>query len=206
MKSYTFHVSLPRTGRTWRKIELREDQMLHDLHLAIQDAFEWDNDHLYAFFMSGKAWDNDSEYRLPDGHTPWGEFIDEEDDDDDDDVPDLSALSPAEREAQLRQFFGQDTHLTLAEMEAKFADFWESFWAEEAEAGPGNTLETPLSALNLQPKQEFMYLFDFGDEYRFKVRVFASNDTADPTIDYPRLVESVGDSPPQYRDWDDEEW
>ncbi len=204
MKSYIFHVSLPGTGRTWRKIELRADQTLHDLHLAIQDAFEWGNDHLYAFFMSGKAWDNASEYRLPEGHTPWGEFI--EDDDEDDDELGPPELTPEEREAHLRRFFGEDSGLTLAEMETGFAEFWESFWEEVAESGPGNSLETELSALNLQPKQDFMYLFDFGDEHRFKVRVHAINEPANPVGDYPRVVESVGDAPSQYGYWDEDEW
>ena len=205
MKSYTFHVSLPGTGRTWRKLELCAGQTLHDLHLAIQSAFEWDDDHLYAFFMSGKAWDSDSEYRPPDGYASWGELVGEdEDDDDDNDELEPPELTPEEREAQLRQIFGRDTDMTLAEMEAKMADFRESFWEDAAESGPGNSLETELSALNLQPKQEFMYLFDFGDDHRFKVRVHAINEQADPAVDYPRLVESVGDSPPQYGYWDDE--
>lgn len=39
-------------------------QSLHDLHLAIQTAFGWDNDHLYSFFMSGRAWDSASEYAM----------------------------------------------------------------------------------------------------------------------------------------------
>ena len=66
MKTLTFHVSLPGTGRTWRKLELRADQTLEDLHFAIQDAFEWDADHMYSFFMSGKAWDTATEYAGPD--------------------------------------------------------------------------------------------------------------------------------------------
>jgi hypothetical protein len=146
--------------------------------------------------MSGKAWDSDSEYRLPEGYTPWGEFIEDDEDEDDLEPPELT---PAEREASLRALFGYDTEMTLEEMEAEMADFWESF----LQSGPGNTLETELAALDLQPKQEFMYLFDFGDEHRFKVRVHAISKQADPTGDYPRLVESVGDSPPQYY-WEDE--
>jgi hypothetical protein len=200
MKSYIFHVSLRGTGRTWRKIELRADQTLHDLHLAIQNAFEWDNDHMYAFFMSGKAWDSASEYRLPEGYAPWGEFIE----DDEDDEPEPPELTPEEREASLRQLFGPDSGLTLAEMEAEMADFWESVLADEAEAGPRNSLETELAVLNLQPGQEFLYLFDFGDEHRFKVRVSAINEPADPATEYPRVVESVGKAPRQYRNWDDE--
>lgn len=62
-----------------------------------------------------------------------------------------------------------------------------------------------LESLNLKPKQTFLYLFDYGDEWRFRVRVHAVNEHADPDAGYPRLVESVGEAPPQYPDWDDEE-
>ena len=55
MKTYTFRVSLEQMDETWRLIELREDQTLQDLHYAIQEAFAWEADHLYSFFMSGKA-------------------------------------------------------------------------------------------------------------------------------------------------------
>ena len=45
-----------------RDIEIRSDQTLHDLHLAIQDAFELDNEHLYAFYMNGNAFDRQFGY------------------------------------------------------------------------------------------------------------------------------------------------
>lgn len=199
MKSYIFHVSLRGTGRTWRKIELRANQTLHDLHMAIQSAFNWSNDHLYAFYMSGKAWDLNSEYSLPEGYTPWGELID--DDEEENAVPEKPELTREEAEAKLRQLFGPDSTLTLAEMEAQIVEFWESFWKEIEETGPGNALKTELAALNLQLRQEFMYLFDFGDCHRFKVRVFAINEQADPAVKYPRLVETVGASPRQYGRW-----
>ena len=52
-----------------------------------------------------------------------------------------------------------------------------------------------------------MYLFDYGDEWRFKVRVHAIADfrdeNADPDAEYPRLVESVGEAPEQYPAWDE---
>jgi len=38
VKTYTLHVSLPGTGRVWRKIEIRADQTLENLHFAIQRA------------------------------------------------------------------------------------------------------------------------------------------------------------------------
>lgn len=43
----------------WREIEIRENQTLMLLHQAIQRAFQWYDDHLYAFFMSGRGWDSD---------------------------------------------------------------------------------------------------------------------------------------------------
>lgn len=50
--AYTFKVSLSKT--LWRKINLSYKHTFGDLHNAIQDAFEFDNDHLYAFYMEGK--------------------------------------------------------------------------------------------------------------------------------------------------------
>lgn len=46
----------------FRVIEIEERQNLYNLHLIIQDAFGWDNDHMYSFYMSGIRWDWDSEY------------------------------------------------------------------------------------------------------------------------------------------------
>ena len=51
--------------KVWRDIEIADDQTLEDLHLIIQEAFEWDDDHLYSFFMSGKAWDGRTEIGAP---------------------------------------------------------------------------------------------------------------------------------------------
>lgn len=49
--TYTFKVSLSKT--LWRKINLSDKHTLGDLHNAIQEAFEFDNDHLYAFYVGG---------------------------------------------------------------------------------------------------------------------------------------------------------
>lgn len=130
--------------------------------------------------------------RLPEGVTPWGEPID-------DDEEDWPEPTPEEREQALRALFGE-TDMTLEEMEAEMAAFWEEVLAEEYE-GPGNVQTTTLEELDLQPKQEFLYLFDYGDDWRFKVRVHAINADA-PEYEYPRIVESVGEAPEQYPDWE----
>jgi hypothetical protein len=197
MKTYTFHVSLPGTGRTWRKIEMSADQTLEDLHFAIQDAYDWDADHLYSFFMSGQAWDESSEYCLPEGSDPWGEpMYDEEEEE-------WPELTPEEHEQALRALFSGGEGMTVEEMQAHVDAFWDEYLAEEDALGPGNVQITTLEELNLETGQEFMYLFDYGDEWRFKVRVHTVNDDADPDAEYPRLVESVGEAPEQYPAWDE---
>jgi hypothetical protein len=49
---YYFKVSLTKT--LWRIIKLAYSHTLEDLHLAIQFAFAFDNDHLYAFYLEGE--------------------------------------------------------------------------------------------------------------------------------------------------------
>lgn len=50
--TYVLRVSLVWRPMVWCDLELRGDQTLYDLHEAIQEAFNWDNDHLWCFFMA----------------------------------------------------------------------------------------------------------------------------------------------------------
>ncbi len=52
--SYIFKVSLGKG--IWRKIKLSFKHTLEDLHDSIQKAFDFDDDHLYSFFMDGKRY------------------------------------------------------------------------------------------------------------------------------------------------------
>ncbi|MFA5820373.1 MAG: plasmid pRiA4b ORF-3 family protein [Bacteroidales bacterium] len=70
--TYIFKVSLEKN--VWRKVKLSFNHSLHDLHLAIQGAFDFDNDHLYAFFMDGKRYSRNA-YHSPMGDE--GPFADE---------------------------------------------------------------------------------------------------------------------------------
>jgi hypothetical protein len=56
-----FRIRLEWPTPVWRDIEIRDDQTLVDLHKAIQEGFQWYDDHLYAFFMSGREWNSDDE-------------------------------------------------------------------------------------------------------------------------------------------------
>ncbi|HCS11171.1 MAG TPA: hypothetical protein DIV40_06925 [Clostridiales bacterium] len=48
---YTFKVSLSKN--IWRKIRMSYKNTFEDLHLAIQEVFNFDNDHLYEFYIGG---------------------------------------------------------------------------------------------------------------------------------------------------------
>ncbi|MBI3971939.1 MAG: plasmid pRiA4b ORF-3 family protein [Chloroflexi bacterium] len=62
---YRIKIALQWRKSTWRAIEILDNQTFHDLHHAIRGAFGWDDDHLYAFFMSGQRWDRLTEIVRP---------------------------------------------------------------------------------------------------------------------------------------------
>lgn len=66
---YTLKVGIKYSPGIWRKIEIRGSQTLHHLHKVLIKAFERDDDHLYAFFMNNRAWDDSEEYGPPYGET-----------------------------------------------------------------------------------------------------------------------------------------
>jgi hypothetical protein len=122
----------------WRRFELRGDQTLHHLHLAIQDAFEWDDDHEYAFYLSGDYWDEATAYQRP---------------------------GSGDRSA------------------ARFR----------------------LEHLPIRRGQRFVYLFDFGDEWRHEIKLEEiEKESVQAGVTYPRLTEQYGASPAQYPDLEDE--
>lgn len=63
------------------------------------------------------------------------------------------------------------------------------------------TCDYTLLEAGLYPRRKFIYLFDFGDCWRFDCRVLKVLD--EPTAD-PQVVRSKGESPEQYPDFD--EW
>jgi hypothetical protein len=151
-QAYVFSAQLDGWKGVRRKIAIRGDQSLADLHGALRAAFDWDDDHLYSFWLSGRFWARDgSEYTHP--------FALESD-----------------------PFAGWD--IPIAKPARKSA-------------------EQHLDRLGLIKGQRIAYLFDFGDEWR--VRLTLREITAVDRESYPRVLESVGDAPPQYPDYDDEQ-
>lgn len=70
---YRLKVRLQWNRRVWRVIEILDNQTRVSLHEAIQRAFAWDNDHLYAFYLSGRAGDRltriDHHFEFPFGES-----------------------------------------------------------------------------------------------------------------------------------------
>jgi len=175
-----------------RRLALRSEQTLFDLHVAIQRAFAWDSDHLYSFYMNNKTGDEHYEIGLPEDDS-WGDDL-------------LLAFGN-------QLFATDDRNSTDSPIEVWAEELAED--ADEAGQEPADDEEewsvysVHLGDLGLLPKHKFSYLFDFGDHHEFEITVEAVKLQADDG-EYPRLLESVGDAPPQYRhsdfDDDDDDW
>lgn len=68
IKVYVFKIILDSmrlepVNNVWRVIEIKGDRTLYGLHSIIQEAFDWDDDHMFSFFLNNKIWDRDSEYK-----------------------------------------------------------------------------------------------------------------------------------------------
>ncbi|MCX7789140.1 MAG: plasmid pRiA4b ORF-3 family protein, partial [Chloroflexaceae bacterium] len=152
-----------------------------DLHFAIQDAFEWDADHLYSFYLRGKAYDEEYEISGPEGDPIFGALYEEV----------MQALEDEEAE-------DEDVD-TAPDDESEAGEDDEGLDATSAVIG----------SLGLSRGHTMLYLFDFGDGHEFDVTLVEIQPRAEPG-DYPRLLAAEGEAPPQYpsdEEWDDgEEW
>ena len=112
---------------------------LLDLHDAIQRAYDFDDDHLYSFFMDSKPWSH------------------------------------------------------------------ERFTSPYDDEGP-HVDEVCVGDLGLSIEQKFLYLFDYGDEWKFQVEVEDIRQEGKKPRK-PKVVEEQGKAPEQYPmyDEDDEE-
>lgn len=126
--TYVFKVAL--RNNLWRRIEISAKQTLLDLHYAIQRAYRFDNDHLYSFFMDGKAWSR------------------------------------------------------------------ERFTSPYDDRGP-HVDEVQIGGVGLSEGQRILYLFDYGDEWRFQVTLEEIRKVG-PKPRRPKVVEEKGKAPAQY--------
>jgi hypothetical protein len=56
VQTYVFAAELVGSSGVTRTISVRGDLTLVDLHYALQAAFDWDDDHLYSFWLDDSFW------------------------------------------------------------------------------------------------------------------------------------------------------
>ena len=137
---YIFRATLVGVRSVSRKLAVRGDRTLEDLHGLLQIAYDWDDDHLYAFWSSGKFWD-----RQPGAGFGRPGFC----------------RDSGDRSARIR-----------------------------------------LDRLGLEVGQTLAYVFDFGDEWRVRLRLGDIRQTGGAPA--TAILESRGTAPPQYG-WDEED-
>jgi len=122
------------------KLAVKADQSLEDVHRLLQGAFGWDDDHLYAFWPSGKFWDREP-----------------------------SAA------------FGRP-----------------GFCRDSGE----RSARVKLDRLALEIGQSIAYVFDFGDEWRVRLKLVEVRDAGTPPL--PAVFDLRGEVPPQYEARDED--
>ncbi len=128
-----------------RLIEIDSGADFLDLHEAIQNAVNFENDHMFEFYV---------------GRTPRNRAFSIGGE------PDWDNFDPIE---------------TYSSVHLK--DVWP-----------------------LPDKMKLFYLFDFGDRWFFQITKTRRKDKEPEFgVTYPRVVESIGESPEQYPDWFDDE-
>jgi hypothetical protein len=122
---------------------------LEDLHYAIFDAFDREDQHMYEFQMGGKR--------------------------------------PMDPKARRYVLSGVFENLLL-----------------RTPKPAGDLTRTTIGLLGLKVKEAFWYWFDFGDDWWHQINVVAIEEKA-PRREYPKVTKSIGESPPQYVDWEEED-
>lgn len=136
MESCVISVSVG-TG-CYRHIQIAKSATLYELHKAIINAFDFEDDHVHAFFMNNRIW------------TPE-----------------------------------------------------EMYYSHRAEGDERLTKDYKLEQFGLSKGDQFKYVFDFGDEWRFQCKILRELDVR---TDIPSVIRRVGESPEQYPECDEEAW
>lgn len=127
--TYIFKVSLGNS--VWRTVKLSHKNTFHNLHNIIQRAFEFDNDHMYAFY-DGASYRSGKEFY---SGNPMG-----------------------------------------------VSDEYEDLTIED---------------FNIYKGKQFIYLFDFGDMWEFKVTTIDFIENEERNLS-PEIIASKGKAPQQY--------
>ena len=87
-------------------------------------------------------------------------------------------------------------------MDNKYWSGYAAFFSSKMRGDERLTKSYKLERLNLFKGDQFKYVFDFGDEWRFQCKVLRE---LEEQTDIPGVIRRVGESPEQYPEID-EEW
>lgn len=97
----------------------------------------------------------------------------------------------------------EDDHAHAFFMDNHYWSGYAAFFSMKMRGDERLTKNYKLEKMNLSKGDQFKYLFDFGDEWRFQCKVLR---VLEDNVDIPCVIRSVGESPEQYPEWDEEEW
>jgi len=105
--------------------------------------------------------------------------------------------------AIINAFDFEDDHAHAFFMDNHYWSGYAAFFSMKMHGDERLTKSYKLEKLNLIKGDQFKYVFDFGDEWRFQCKVLRE---LEELSDIPRIIRSVGESPEQYPEWEDEEY
>ena len=105
--------------------------------------------------------------------------------------------------AIINAFDFEDDHAHAFFMDNHYWSGYAAFFSMKMHGDERLTKSYKLEKLNLTKGDQFKYVFDFGDEWRFQCKVLRE---LEEQSDLPRIIRSVGESPEQYQEWENEEY
>ena len=158
-------------------IEMRGNNTLVELNDAIQNALQWDNDHLYSFFIRKSADDKKFMEEVRRMVAIKYEFLD------------YLGKKGGARSAGVND----EIERKVKEQAKQGVEYSHPYELEEWQ----RSAKIGISRLGLSENDRFEYLFDYGDEHRFDISVVAVKD-AEEEQKGPRMVKRFGRTPRQY--------
>lgn len=101
--------------------------------------------------------------------------------------------------AILCAFDFEDDHAHAFFMDNRYWSNHAAFFSIKMYGDERLTKSYKLEKLNLSKGNQFKYVFDFGDEWRFQCKVLRE---LEEQTDIPCVIRSVGESPQQYPEWE----